>query len=334
MARQSKPRNPEVLRTELIELLNQFEELLESGVLREKVKHLVPANHVMRDLGASMVVKDDGTFESAGIKRMLIYLQSCVGEIVEGDELMVVSGIQDYPRRIRQLRVQLGWAIISGKTVKETYKAGDEFMDEGIDEKYLNMQPDQYALLSADKDREAADRWNEANMLRKRKDLTPKLRMLEYFKLNVGRAVTGEELMYVAGNYRNWQRRVRDLRTIDGWRIFTKMSGEFDLPPGSYMLGDLNQSEKHDRNIPDSVRVEVLIRDGSACRKCGWTPANRTEGDPRKFLELHHLKHHAKGGENVKNNLVTLCNVHHDDVHRLDKSKLWGLSDFEKWLAQ
>lgn len=334
MARQSKPGDPEKLRLELIGLLERFESLLERGELREKVRHLVPANYVMRDLGASMIIKGDGAFESAGINRMLIYLQSFVGEIIEGDELMVVSGIQDYPRRIRQLRVELGWSIISGKTISKTYKGGDDFTDEGIDEKYLCMKPDQYVLLSAEKDREAADRWNEANLLRKRKDLTPKLRMLEYLKKHVGRAVTGEELMYVAGNYRNWQRRVRDLRTIDGWRIYTKMSGEVDLPAGSYLLKNLTESETHDRNIPDSIRVEVLIRDGFACRKCGWLQSDRTEGDPRKFLELHHIEHHSKGGANIKKNLITLCNVHHDDVHRLDKVKSWTFEDLEEWLVK
>ncbi|MFD2579587.1 HNH endonuclease signature motif containing protein [Novosphingobium colocasiae] len=33
------------------------------------------------------------------------------------------------------------------------------------------------------------------------------------------------------------------------------------------------------------------------------------------FLELHHLiEHKAKGGNTVEN-LVTICNVHHDQVH-------------------
>ena len=36
-----------------------------------------------------------------------------------------------------------------------------------------------------------------------------------------------------------------------------------------------------------------------------------------------------RGGENEASNLVTLCNVHHDDVHRL---KLETDSSFEGWL--
>ncbi|WP_139153108.1 HNH endonuclease, partial [Enterobacter kobei] len=34
------------------------------------------------------------------------------------------------------------------------------------------------------------------------------------------------------------------------------------------------------------------------------------------FLELHHIEHHADGGENTLDNLITLCNVCHDEVHR------------------
>ncbi len=38
--------------------------------------------------------------------------------------------------------------------------------------------------------------------------------------------------------------------------------------------------------------------------------------DPRKRLELHHRTQHKDKGENTVQNLVTLCNVHHDDIHR------------------
>jgi hypothetical protein len=38
--------------------------------------------------------------------------------------------------------------------------------------------------------------------------------------------------------------------------------------------------------------------------------------DPRKMLELHHKKHHKDKGENTVDNLETVCNVHHDEIHR------------------
>jgi 5-methylcytosine-specific restriction endonuclease McrA len=38
--------------------------------------------------------------------------------------------------------------------------------------------------------------------------------------------------------------------------------------------------------------------------------------DPRHHLELHHLEAHVKGGENAAENLITVCNVCHDKIHR------------------
>ncbi|MFR5760709.1 MAG: HNH endonuclease [Oscillospiraceae bacterium] len=38
--------------------------------------------------------------------------------------------------------------------------------------------------------------------------------------------------------------------------------------------------------------------------------------DPRKMLELHHKQQHKDGGENTVENLITLCNVCHDAIHR------------------
>ncbi len=38
-------------------------------------------------------------------------------------------------------------------------------------------------------------------------------------------------------------------------------------------------------------------------------------GDPRKILELHHKKMHVEKGKNTADNLITLCNVHHDEIH-------------------
>jgi hypothetical protein len=132
----------------------------------------------------------------------------------------------------------------------------------------------------------------------------------------VGKPITGEELAYIAKDAREWNRRTRELRTEEGWPIKTKMSGRPDLPTGVYILEENKQAEPHDRHISDSVRVEVLTRDYFACRHCGWSQDQATQEDPRRFLELHHLEHHATGGSNEENNLVTLCNVHHDEVHK------------------
>ncbi len=76
------------------------------------------------------------------------------------------------------------------------------------------------------------------------------------------------------------------------------------------------QSHVHDRKIPDAVRRAVLQRDGYKCQMdgCGWHIDEYNRADPR-ILELHHKKHHAAGGENTAENLITLCNSCHDRVH-------------------
>ncbi|WP_220419654.1 HNH endonuclease [Enterobacter roggenkampii] len=88
------------------------------------------------------------------------------------------------------------------------------------------------------------------------------------------------------------------------------------LEVGAYLLEEDRQAEVHDRKIPDPVRVSVLERDNHSCRNCHWSHSKKMANDPRTFLELHHIEHHAHGGENTLANLITLCNVCHDEVHR------------------
>jgi len=78
------------------------------------------------------------------------------------------------------------------------------------------------------------------------------------------------------------------------------------------------QSPEHDRHIPDDVRREALRRDGYKCRVCDWSHDEWNPSDPR-HLELHHVMPHVKGGDNVKENLNTLCTVCHDKLHRKGK---------------
>ncbi|WP_206524210.1 HNH endonuclease [Lujinxingia sediminis] len=179
------------------------------------------------------------------------------------------------------------------------------------------MRPDDYVLLSTTQDRNGAKRWKLANDIRKRKDLGIKDRILLYLRHNVGEEVTGEELKYVARKGSEWARRVRELRTEEGWSISTRFSGRPDLAAGIYVLEDERQLPAHDRYISDSTRRQVLRRDSYQCQDCGWTYEEWNPSDPR-HLELHHIEHHADGGSNTEGNLVTLCHVCHDVRHQLD----------------
>ena len=259
MSRRSQPRNiPEELRQSLVDLLTNFAEELKKDDLRQKVVTLVPAFHTLRDLGSSLIPKSEA---SSARDRIIAYLKQYPGIIIDGDELMVVSGISEWARRVRELRVQFGWWIYSGVTFKQMAQNPDDaeaFKAMGIDPSLI--KPDQYVLMNMAQDLEAAYRWNVLNEIRKKK-IAVKEKIIEYLRKNVGKQVTGEELSYLAGDTKEWARRIRELRTEEGWPIVTKNTGRDDLPVGVYVLEEDRQAYVHDRKIPDPVRVTVLTRD-------------------------------------------------------------------------
>lgn len=315
MARRSKQHDdPQSLCNELIALLQDFGEALESEDLRRKVRALVPAYHQLRDLGSSLIPRADA---ANARDRIIAYLQKYPRTVIAGDELMVVSGIGEWARRVRELRVQFGWRITSGILFKEMAEDDPDSIADitaalGVDP--LTIKPDQYVLMGETQDREAAFRWNTLNQIRKSKS-SVKDKLLAYLRKNIGAQIPGDELKYLAGDAKEWARRIRELRTEEGWPVKSKNSGRPDLAVGVYVLEDDRQALPHDRKIPDSVRVDVLRRDDFQCTSCGWSRDQMHPDDPRKMLELHHVVQHKDRGENTVENLITLCNVCHDKLH-------------------
>jgi hypothetical protein len=300
--------NSEEIRLELQQLIINFEKELQSDGLREKVLALVPCFHQLRELGKSLIPSESA---QSARDRILYYFQKYPQIIISGDELLVVSGIQEYSRRLRELKVEFGWSIVSGLTAKEMAHE-DELSVRGIDVSF--MKPSDYLLLSIKQDRDAAHRWNLANVIRRKKS-SVRDKLLEYFRNNVGKNITGEELRYVAKNSTEWARRIRELRTEYGWPIVTKNTGRPELEVGVYLLEADRQSPEHDRCIPDPVKRSVLRRDKYTCKKCGWSHKEWNRSDPR-HLELHHIEHHVDGGGNTEENLLTVCTICHDEMHR------------------
>jgi hypothetical protein len=289
MARRSKKGDPEQLRKKLVDLLQRFEIHLSSSSLRVQVKELVPAHHHLRDMGSSLM---DESETDSGRDRILAYLKKYVGQVLAGDELMVVAGIDDYPRRIRELRVECGWAILSGVTAADISREDD---GDTAEELPPSMKPNDYMLLHDRQDRDAAHRWNMANGIRKKKTAA-KDKVLDYLLANVGHEVSGEELRYVANGKSEWARRVRELRTQEGWRITTKTTGRPSLPIGIYVLESAIQAERQDRAIPDPVRYAVMDRDSYCCQDCRWDSRTDWSSSAPRHLELHHRKPHVEGG--------------------------------------
>jgi len=293
---------------ELQNLILNFESELKSDDLRIKVLALIPCFHQLRELGKSLIPRNTA---SSARDRILYYFLKYPQIIIRGDELLVVSGIQEHARRVRELKVQFGWSVVSGVTANQMEQE-NEFPLENIDVR--SMGPSDYLMLSGKQDRDAAHRWHVANEIR-RENLSSRDKILKFLRKNIGKKITGEELRYIAKDKSEWARRVRELRTEFGWPVVTKNTGRPDLEVGVYLLEADRQSPEHDRYIPDSVKREVLRRDAYKCRHCGWSHEEWNRSDPR-HLELHHVRHHASGGENTKENLLTLCTVCHDDLHK------------------
>jgi hypothetical protein len=307
MARRSRKDNPELLRGKLVELLQGFEHTLKTSDLRRQVQELVPAYHFLRDIGSSLM---DGPGTDSGRDRILEYFKRHAGQVLNGAELMVVAGINEYPRRIRELRLEYGWPILSGVTLAEIREAGGEEA-----ESLPQMKPDDYVMTSAERNEDAAERWRVGNQIRKEK-IGVKPKILKYMLANLGKEVSGEELRYVANDKSEWARRVRELRTEEGWRITTKTTGRPTLPVGVYVLESAEQAPVHDRQIPDPVRYAAMQRDDYSCIDCKWDSRKDWSASAPRHLELHHIIPHVEGGKNTVENLVTLCNICHDERHR------------------
>ncbi|PEF48497.1 hypothetical protein CON22_00215 [Bacillus cereus] len=121
-----------------------------------------------------------------------------------------------------------------------------------------------------------------------------KSRLLEYFKGNVGRDLSRDELATVA-NVHDWQRTVRSLRKDDGWDIETLKNG--------YRLNSLTQKETDTKReaINDRLRYAVLHRDNSKCQRCGKSVADGVT------LHIDHKTPVDMGGKSTLDNLWTLC---------------------------
>jgi len=155
-----------------------------------------------------------------------------VGQIVHTDELMIVAGIGDYPRRIRELRADLGWPIISGLAVRDI--RADMAAEDAGAEQPSSMVPEEYLLIEDVRDPDAIRRWAEIVHVRDEASDT-KSAVLGYLRRAVGKRVTAEELRYVAKNSSAWPAAIRSLRQ-EGWTIAVRGSGTIDVPLGIYVL--------------------------------------------------------------------------------------------------
>ncbi len=131
-----------------------------------------------------------------------------------------------------------------------------------------------------------------------------------HFLANIGRTMNSDELREIAGGITEWARRVRELRSEEGYQILTH-NDRSDLKPGEYVLDDPIPIPAFTREISKEVRAFVLDRNGFTCQMCGAVAGEPHPYDPSRKTRLHigHIIDKSKGGTDDRSNLRALCSV-------------------------
>ena len=123
-----------------------------------------------------------------------------------------------------------------------------------------------------------------------------------YFLANIDRVMDSDELRSVAGNQSEWARRVRELRTEEGYLILTH-NDRSHLKPGEYLLETPNPQPAFARAISKETRAYVLDRNGFTCQMCGTVAGEPHPYDPTRKTRLHIGHVIDKSKESSNNNL-------------------------------
>ena len=131
-----------------------------------------------------------------------------------------------------------------------------------------------------------------------------------HFLANLGRVMGADELRPVAGNISEWARRVRELRTEEGFLILTH-NDRADLKPGEYLLETAKPQPAFARAISKETRAFVLDRNGFTCQMCGAVAGESHPYDPTRKTRLHigHVIDKSLGGSDEASNLKAICSV-------------------------
>lgn len=131
-----------------------------------------------------------------------------------------------------------------------------------------------------------------------------------HFLANIGRVMDSDELRAVADNQSEWARRVRELRTEEGYLILTH-NDRSELKPGQYLLETPKPQPAFERAISKETRAYVLDRNGFTCQMCGAVAGEPHPYDPTRKTRLHigHIIDKSKGGNDEPSNLRAICSV-------------------------
>lgn len=131
-----------------------------------------------------------------------------------------------------------------------------------------------------------------------------------HFLANIGRIMNSEELRIVADNQSEWARRVRELRTEEGYLILTH-NDRSELKPGQYLLETAKPQPAFERAISKETRAYVLDRNGFTCQMCGAVAGEPHPYDSTRKTRLHlgHIIDKSMGGTDDPSNLRAICSV-------------------------
>jgi hypothetical protein len=158
-----------------------------------------------------------------------------------------------------------------------------------------------------------------------------KKKLRVHFLANIGRVMDSDELRVVADNQSEWARRVRELRTEEGYLILTH-NDRSDLKPGQYLLETPKPQPAFTRAISKETRAFVLDRNGFTCQMCGAVAGEPHPYDPSRKTRLHlgHIIDKSTGGTDDPANLRAICSVCNEGASNITLTR----PDLQKLLIQ
>ncbi|MEE5113755.1 HNH endonuclease [Pseudomonas alliivorans] len=139
-----------------------------------------------------------------------------------------------------------------------------------------------------------------------------------HFLANINRIMTNDELRGVAGGISEWARRIRELRTEEGYLILTHHDRS-DLAPGEYLLENPKPQPAFARAISKETRAYVLDRNGFTCQMCGAVAGETHPYDNTRKTRLHlgHIIDKSLGGDDDHSNLRAICSICNEGASNL-----------------
>lgn len=163
-----------------------------------------------------------------------------------------------------------------------------------------------------------------------------KERIRQFLRANIGRVIESREIQEASGGAVQYDRRTRELREQEGWKILTH-NDDTGLKPGQYLLKEPPPDKgtvKFEKGISAKLRAEVLHRNGFTCQACGLTPGDTDPVTGRRVrLHLGHIKDKSLGGKDELANLRALCSGCNQGAKNVTAEKpgtIWLLSQIRK----